>query len=70
MMRPMEITLHLGDLTSKTGDTQTVFRMSAGDKEDLDKAADFLKMSSAQFIRMVVIQAARKILSEEGLVSS
>jgi hypothetical protein len=68
--RPASITISLGDLTASNGDAQTVFRCSQEDKADVDLAARRLHMSSAQFIRMIVIQAARKILSEEGLVSS
>jgi uncharacterized protein (DUF1778 family) len=65
MARQMEITLHLGDLTARTGEVHTVFRCSREDKDDLDRAAHLLKMSSAQFIRMVVLQAARKVVMAE-----
>jgi uncharacterized protein (DUF1778 family) len=41
-----------------------VFRCSESDKADLDNAAEHLMMSTAQFVRMIVIQAARKVLSE------
>ena len=68
--RPPSVTISLGDLTASNGEAQTVFRCSQTDKADVDLAAKRLHMSSAQFIRMVVIQCARKILSEEGLVSS
>lgn len=62
--RPFEVVLNLGDLTATTGERQIVFRCSTDDKDDLDRAADLLKMSSSQFIRMVVFQAARKVVSE------
>jgi len=62
--RPFEVTLNLGDLTATTGEKQIVFRCSNDDKDDLDRAADILKMSSSQFIRMVVFQAARKVVAE------
>ena len=62
-MRPTHIEVSLIDLTARNGDSQTVFRCSESDKADVDKAAKQLCMSSAQFIRMVVIQAARKVLA-------
>lgn len=62
--RPFEVTLNLGDLTATTGERQIVFRCSTDDKDDLDRAAGLLKMSQAQFIRMVVFQAARKVVAE------
>jgi uncharacterized protein (DUF1778 family) len=61
--RPTHIEVSLIDLTARNGGTQTVFRCSMDDKEDIDRAADKLCMSSAQFMRMVVIQAARKVLA-------
>lgn len=63
--RPTHIEVSLVDLTAKNGGTQTVFRCTMDDKEDIDKAAEKLYMSSAQFMRMVVIQAARKVLAYE-----
>jgi uncharacterized protein (DUF1778 family) len=62
--RPGEIKISLIDLTARNGAVQTVFRCSADDKSDVDQAARQLKLSSAQFIRMVVVQAARKVLAE------
>ena len=62
--RPFEVLLNLGDLTATTGERQIVFRCSTDDKDDLDRAAELLKMSSSQFIRMVVFQAARKVVAE------
>lgn len=62
--RPTHINVSLIDLTARNGSVQNVFRCSRDDKADIDRAADSLKMSSAQFIRMVVIQAARKVLAE------
>lgn len=62
--RPMQIAISLGELTARGGQFQTVFRSTSEDKEDVEKAAQLLSMSSAQFIRMVVIQAARKVLAE------
>jgi hypothetical protein len=64
MKRPTQIAISLGDLTARGGGYQTVFRSSLEDKQDVDTAALKLNMSSAQFIRMVVIQAARKVLAE------
>jgi uncharacterized protein (DUF1778 family) len=64
MKRPNQVTISLGELTARGGEYQTVFRSSWDDKQDVDKAANSLNMSSAQFIRMVVIQAARKVLAE------
>jgi len=61
--RPTHIEVSLIDLTARNGGSQTVFRCSMDDKDDVDKAARKLCMSSAQFIRMVVIQAARKVLA-------
>ena len=62
--RPGEIVISLIDLTARSGTIQTVFRCSEDDKTDVDQAARHLKISSAQFIRMVVIQAARKVLAD------
>jgi uncharacterized protein (DUF1778 family) len=64
MDKARQITISLGDLTARGGQYQTVFRSSWDDKEDVEKAARTMNMSSAQFIRMVVIQAARKVLAE------
>lgn len=61
---PRQIAISLGELTARGGQFQTVFRSTWDDKEDVDKAARSLNMSSAQFIRMVVIQAARKVLAD------
>lgn len=61
---PFEITLSLGDLTAKTGDVQVIYRVSDDDKKDLDQAAYVLNMSTSQFLRMVSVQAARKVLAE------
>ena len=61
MDKARQITISLGDLTARGGQYQTVFRSSWDDKEDVEKAARTMNMSSAQFIRMVVIQAARKV---------
>jgi uncharacterized protein (DUF1778 family) len=64
MKRARDITISLGELTARTGEIQIIFRCSSDDKQDLDKAADTLKMSTAQFLRMVSVQAARKVLAE------
>lgn len=64
LRKPMQIAISLGELTARGGQYQTVFRSTLEDKEDVDRAAQVLSMSSAQFIRMVVIQAARKVLAE------
>ncbi len=62
--RPTQITISLVDLTARNGESQLVFRCSKDNKNDLDKAAESMMMSTAQFVRMVVIQAARKVLAE------
>jgi uncharacterized protein (DUF1778 family) len=62
--RPTQVTLDLGDLTALNGRSQIIFRVVESDKNDLEAAADRMKMSTAQFVRMVVIQAARKVLAE------
>jgi len=62
--RNTQITISTADLTARNGEKQLVFRCSEDDKKDLDAAANSLKMSTAQFVRMIVIQAARKVLSE------
>lgn len=64
MRQAFDITISLGDLTARTGEIQVIFRVSNEDKNDLDDAADRLKMSTSQFLRMVTVQAARKILAE------
>lgn len=64
MKQPIDITISLGELTARTGDIQVIYRVSADDKEDIDKAADRLNMSTSQFLRMVTIQAARKVVAE------
>ena len=64
MIRHREVTISLGDLTARTGDIQVIYRVSDEDKKDLDMAAETLNMSTSQFLRMVTIQAARKILAE------
>jgi hypothetical protein len=61
--RLTHVEVSLIDLTARNGESQTVFRCSTEDKVDVDKAARMLHMSSAQFIRMVVIQAARKVIA-------
>jgi len=62
--RPTHVQVSLIDLTARNGSVQNIFRCSKDDKADIDRAADSLMMSSAQFMRMVVIQAARKVLAE------
>lgn len=64
MARSREVTISLGELTAKTGDIQVIYRVSDDDKKDLDSAAESLNMSTSQFLRMVTVQAARKILAE------
>jgi uncharacterized protein (DUF1778 family) len=64
MKRPFDITISLGDLTARTGEIQVIYRVSNEDKADLDDAASRLNMSTSQFLRMVTIQAARKVLAE------
>jgi uncharacterized protein (DUF1778 family) len=64
MARNREVVISLGDLTAKTGDIQVIYRVSDDDKKDLDMAAESLNMSTSQFLRMVTVQAARKILAE------
>jgi uncharacterized protein (DUF1778 family) len=64
MKQPRDITISLGELTARTGEIQIIFRASADDKDDIDKAADRLNMSTSQFLRMVTIQAARKVVAE------
>lgn len=64
MKQKHEITISLGELTAKTGEIQVIYRVEQDDKDDLDKAADKLKMTTSQFLRMVTVQAARKILAE------
>jgi hypothetical protein len=63
MDRPTYIEVSLIDLTARNGEVQTVFRCGEEDKSDIDKAARRLHMSSAQFMRMVVIQADRKVIA-------
>lgn len=62
--RPTHITISLVDLTARNGPSQLVFRCSKDDKADLDAAAESMMLSTAQFVRMICIQAARKVLSE------
>lgn len=64
MKRDKDITISLGELTAMTGEIQVIFRVSHEDKRDLDFAADKLNMKTAQFLRMVAVQAARKVLAE------
>lgn len=64
MKHPRDITISLGELTARTGEIQIIYRVSTDDKDDIDKAADSLNMSTSQFLRMVTIQAARKVLAE------
>ena len=64
MARDFDITISLGDLTARTGEAQVIYRVSAEDKSDLDDAAARLRMSTSQFLRMVTVQAARKVLAE------
>lgn len=63
--RPTHIEISIVDLTARNGSASLVFRCTEDDKADLDAAADMLTMSTAQFIRMIVIQAARKVLAEK-----
>jgi len=63
-MAKRDVTISLGELTAKTGEIQVIFRVSVEDKEDLDNAADKLNMSTSQFLRMVSVQTARKVLME------
>jgi uncharacterized protein (DUF1778 family) len=62
--RPTHITVSLVDLTARNGPHTCIFRCSEDDKNDLDKAAESMMLSTAQFVRMIVIQAARKVLAE------
>lgn len=63
--RPTHIEISIVDLTARNGNASFVFRLTEEDKADIDAAADSLTMSTAQFIRMIVIQAARKIRAFE-----
>ena len=64
MNRHREVLISLGELTARTGDVQVIYRVYDDDKKDLDMAAESLNMSTSQFLRMVTVQAARKILAE------
>lgn len=64
MDRPSTIMINLGDVTARNGLQQMLFRCTRGDKTDIEAASKYLGMSGAQFIRMVAIQAARKVLAE------
>lgn len=68
--RPTHIEISIVDLTARNGAASLVFRCTEEDKADLDAAADLLTMSTAQFIRMIVIQAARKVLAEANVVEA
>jgi uncharacterized protein (DUF1778 family) len=64
MARNREVLISLGELTARTGDIQVIYRVSDDDKRDLDLAAEALNMSTSQFLRMVTVQCARKVLAE------
>jgi uncharacterized protein (DUF1778 family) len=64
MKKTRDITISLGELTARTGEIQIIFRCSLDDKQDLNAAATSLNMSLAQFLRMVTVQAARKVLAD------
>lgn len=51
----------------QSGDAQLLIRCALGDKWDIDNAAEKLGMPTAQFVRTVVIQAARKVIAELSL---
>jgi len=59
------ITIDLHDLTTDPGRTQLVSRVTWTDKCTIDRAAQSLHMSTAEFTRMVLVQAARAIEENE-----
>lgn len=48
----------------KSGSTQVIFRVDAYHKEIIDRAAQTVKMGQSEFMRSVIVQAAKQILKE------
>jgi uncharacterized protein (DUF1778 family) len=51
----------------QVGSAQLLVRCVQGDKDDIDSAAEKLGLSTAQFIRTVTVQAARRVIAELSL---
>lgn len=55
------------DYTARGGKQQVVFRCRGEDKRDIDRAAKMLGLNFAQFVRMVLVQASRKIIADGSM---
>jgi uncharacterized protein (DUF1778 family) len=66
-----KVQLQLGEYVSH-GESQLIVRVRLDDKRDIVTAANVLGLTQAQFVRNVLVQAARAIIAEaksEGLAT-
>lgn len=61
----MEISINLSK-PPRRGRTTTLLRCHSEDKHDIDKAADMVGMSTAEYMRTVIIQASRVVIANGG----
>jgi uncharacterized protein (DUF1778 family) len=57
------IQLRLGEYV-RVGEAQLIVRVRLDDKRDIIRAAELLGVSQAQFMRNILVQAARMIIAE------
>lgn len=58
----------LVDLSERigTGDAQVILRLKGEDRDTIDLAARVLQYGQGEFVRTAVVNAARKIISENA----
>ncbi len=63
--RPASVQVALMEFP-EMGRTQVVARLTPDDKNDVDKAAIAMRMSQAEYVRLVLVSTTRKILAHYG----
>lgn len=64
----MEIAINFSKPPRK-GRTTTLVRCHFDDKKDFDKAADLMGMTTAAFMRTVLVSAARTVIANKHLIN-
>lgn len=61
------ITISLNPPYPESGMVTTIVRLTGQDKSNIDRAADFLGMTKATLMRILLVKGAGSILSELGV---
>jgi uncharacterized protein (DUF1778 family) len=61
------VMVDLMQAAARNGSAKLLMRCEAGDKKLIDQAANKIGITTAEFLRLVVVQAAAKIMSDEGV---